>query len=702
MGVWYSISMGLKIIIPLVALFLSSVLLVSCSANGEPAVLSQEIAVTLLPDTHQVAGQSRLTVKLHGASSISFKLAPDATVTGALVDGDPARFNFIGGFMSIELPDLSGEKAVTLEIDYHCGFDDQPPQDAASGEDPTYGVDGVVSRKGVFLGPRAAWYPSPTVMPARRVVRINAPAGTEAITAGRRISRGTAGGVSRSVWEETHPVSDLSLSAGPYRIDERNVEGIPLYTYFTAANSHLSGRYLDASARYLSFYKTLFGPYPFEKFAVVENFFPTGYGFPSYTLLGSTIIRLPFIPDTSLPHELAHSWWGNGVLVDYREGNWSEGLVTYLADYLLEERKSPAAGREYRLRILFDYASLVSPDRDSPLVEFSSRMDPASRSIGYGKGVMVFHMIRKMTGDEVFFGVLREISRERLFAQTSWSDFINLFARRSGKDFKTFSKEWLSRGSGPRLSFSGVTTARNVEGWTVSGDLSQTPPFYHTPLQLELETSNGPVRQTISLERERTPFTFSVHSTPLRLLLDPDADLFRIVNRADIPPTVNRIKGSNSLIVVMTPHCWAKPETIRLLLESLGQQGALIISEAVVNPTRMAGHDLLFCGLPEGWEMAGPTNLLTVSRNSFTIDQQTFNTPHDALFMVTRHPSDEERVSALFSPLSAAAAADCALKITHYGKYSYLAFAAGENRRKGIMPSAPGVGDIIFDSGKVK
>ena len=62
------------------------------------------------------------------------------------------------------------------------------------------------------------------------------------------------------------------------------------------------------------------GPYPFPKFAIVENFFPTGYGFLSYTLLGGSVLKLPFIPETSLRHEIAHSWWGNGVLVDYAAG----------------------------------------------------------------------------------------------------------------------------------------------------------------------------------------------------------------------------------------------------------------------------------------------------------------------------------------------------------------------------------------------
>ena len=115
-------------------------------------------------------------------------------------------------------------------------------------------------------------------------------------------------------------------------------------TYFTGANRDLSSAYLDAAIRYLKLYSDLFGPYPFPKFAVVENFFPTGYGFPSYTLLGSSVLRLPFILSSSLGHEIAHCWWGNGVQVDYQSGNWSEALTTYVADYLYKEQASQEQG----------------------------------------------------------------------------------------------------------------------------------------------------------------------------------------------------------------------------------------------------------------------------------------------------------------------------------------------------------------------
>ena len=698
-GLWYSYPMTLKILSAIIILIISPFLLASCRAGEPPAVLRQDIAVALIPDSHELTGKSKVIISPHGSAKVRFTLAPHASVVRCALGEKTIPFTFSGGTLAIVLPATPEKGTVTLTITYSCRFNGQPPAEASSVEDPTYEVNAALSRQGVFLGPGAGWYPAPETQPACRMVRVTAPAGIEAITSGRRIANSTSNGETSSAWEETRPAGDFSLSAGPYSIDELRLDGIPIYTYFTPDNAQLAGRYLQASARYIRFYEELFGPYPFEKFAVVENFFPTGYGFPSYTLLGSTIIRLPFIPDTSLPHEIAHSWWGNGVLIDYRQGNWSEGLVTYLADYLLEERKSTAAGRDYRMRILTDYASLVAPQRDFPLRDFTGRVDPASRCIGYGKGAMVFHMVRQMIGDKAFFQALAEVCREKLFTRASWNDFMNAFSRLSGKDLSLFREEWLNRKGGPRLVLTGVTRRRSGKEWVVSGEVAQSPPVYRLSLQLKLETAGGIVRQTLRCERESTPFAFSVPDEPRRLLLDPDAESFRILSSSEIPPTVNRIKGAKSLLVVMTPGCRAKRETFGLLLESLGQQGAALITENEATPQRLAGHDLLFCGIPEQPHITMDSSLISVSRESFTIEREVFDQPGDALFFVTHHPVDKERVVALFYPLSAAAAAECTLKITHYGKYSYLAFATGENRRKGLSAASSRASEITFDMG---
>lgn len=661
-----------------------------------PAVERQEISVTLMPESHLLIGESTITFG-SGARQIVLRLSAAASIDSVAVSGKKVPFSFADGILSLELPPGGAGAAPPVTVSYRATFNDPVSRHPAASEDPSYGVNGAITSEGTFLGDSACWYPVPPQIPARRSLRITAPAGIEGVSYGKRISRGTTGAVTRSVWEEARPVGVLSLCAGPYQVQERRAGGIDLYSYFYSDNAALASRYLDAAARYLNFYSELFGPYPFEKFAVVENFFPTGYGFPSFTLLGGSVIRLPFIIDTSFPHEIAHSWWGNGIEVDMREGNWSEGLVTYLADYLLKERRSQSEARDYRRQLLIDYASLVTAASDFPLSAFASRSDPASRAIGYGKGAMVFHMIRTQIGDDAFFGALRDVCRDRTYRSASWGDFVRAFSRRSGREISPFLDQWIARPGGPRLALAELTRRRNADGWTVSGTIVQAPPLFELGLPLRLDTAVGPVKEIVTISGERTRFTISSAGAPKRLLLDPDADVFRILSPGEIPATVNSIKGSKKLVGVLTENCRAPVQTFRELLASLSQGGATVVNETELDRVGAGGADLLFCGtprnrlllprLPEGMNLAG---------SGFSIDGASYPAPDGLLFLVLPLPGPSGRVAALFQPLSEAAAVQYAPKITHYGKYGYLVFAGGSNRRKGTAPALDGAAVIGF------
>jgi hypothetical protein len=659
-----------------------------------PAVERQDIRVTLIPESNSLSGESTITFAA-GTRQVALRLSPAAIVDSVAVSGKRVPFSFDGGIISLELPQGGPEAVSLVEVSYHASFNDPVSQHPAAFEDPTYGVTGIITREGTFLGGDAYWYPVPSHTPVRRSLRIAAPAGTEGITYGRRVSRETKGAVTHSVWEEARPVGVLTLCAGPYRVESRRVDGIELYSYFYPDNAALAPSYLDAAAKYLKFYSDLFGPYPFEKFAVVENFFQTGYGFPSFTLLGGSIIRLPFIIDTSFPHEIAHSWWGNGIQVDQREGNWSEGLVTYLADYLLKERRSPVEGRDYRQQFLIDYASLVTPASDFPLSAFATRSDPASRAIGYGKGAMVFHMVRSQIGDRAFFEALRDVCRNHMYRSASWGDFVRAFSRSSGRDLSPFMEQWLTRSGGPKLTLTDVTSRRDASGWTVSGTIMQAPPLFELGLPLRLETAGAQVKHVISLASERTRFSISSASAPKRLLMDPDAEMFRIFSPGEIPATVNSIKGSTKLVGVVTENCRARGETFKGLLESLSQGGTTVINETDLELLGTSGYDLLFCGTPHNRSLLPrlPDGIDIVG-SKVSIDGAQYPAPDGMLFLVLAIPGDQGRVAAIFEPLSEAAAVQYTPKITHYGKYGYLVFTGGANRRKGITPALDG-GSVI-------
>lgn len=649
---------------------------VAGGAESGPRVKVQEISISLEPERHLVVGQSSIVFE-HGAERVSLRLAETARVESARAAGKEIPFSFARGVLVLELP--QGD-SVTITVSYRAEFNDPVSRNPAAAEDPSYGVSAAITSKGTFLGGGSHWYPVPSQVPLSRKISIIAPAGIEGITNGARILRETSGGVTKSVWQESRPVGVPSVSAGPYLVEERQAAGVRLYSYLYRDNANLAPRYLDAAAKYLSFYQGLFGLYPFEKFAIVENFFPTGYGFPSFTLLGGTVIRLPFIADTSLPHEIVHSWWGNGIDVDLSQGNWCEGLVTYLADYLLKERRSPAEALEYRKQLLIDYASLVTAENDFPLTSFVSRNDPASRAIGYGKGAMLFHMIRSQIGDDAFFNALRAMARDRMYGSASWNDLAAVFSRSAGRDLSPWLGEWLSRPGGPRLTFSQVEKKRQGEGWLVTGTILQSSPSFDVRLPLTLETESGAIETVLPVpDQNSARFAISTSVPPKRLLLDPGASIFRIISHAEIPATVNSIKGSTSLVGVMTKNCQAPPELFKAMLASLSQADARVLIESALDPAQALSDDLVFCGMPQN------LSLPQIPQQVSTTYKSTIASAGDdsLLFVVLKRHSPRTGVVALFQPESRVAAEKYAGKITHYGKYGFLIFSAGSIRNKG-------------------
>jgi hypothetical protein len=659
--------------------------LTAAHAFGGPAVVHHDLAIHLYPGYHTLLARDTVTVR-HEGGPLVFTLSGNAAMEKVVAQGKDLPFVFEGEHLHVALPAwISGKGEISLTISYRVLFHTLVPEDPVNTEDPSYGVRGTILERGTFLSDEAGWYPEiPGSRPTFRLL-VEGPAGYEAVTAGRLVRRETTAEATRSQWETRDPIGGLSLSAGPYIVREAGSGETRLFTYFYPETDALSEKYLAAVARYLDLYRGLFGPYPFEKFAVVENFFPTGYGFPSYTLLGSTVLHLPFILDTSLGHEVAHSWWGNGVRVDYRKGNWSEGLVTYVADYLYKERSSAEEGREYRLQILRDYGTLVPSGGDFPLSSFTGRDSPATRTIGYAKGAMVFHMVRRRAGDEAFWKGLAEVAREKMFREASWDDFARAFENTSGADFARFFRQWVNRPGAPVIALKGVKAIRAGKEWRVAGRITQKKPYYNLGIPLRLIAGDGNTDAVIKVTGKEAPFAMASASRPLRLIVDPEVDLFRRLDATEIPPSVNGIRGSADLLVVAARGLPGELlEAMKTVLAAMGKEKIGILREEDTPPSRLAGHDVLYLGLPGGKEyLPALPRELSLSLNGFAIEGTEYRSREDSLFAVLPHPSDRKRVAALFLSHSPEAAAMAARKIPHYGKYSYLAFSGGMNRAKG-------------------
>lgn len=667
----------------LIVLILVGAVLAGAMAADSSA--HHDLAIFLLPEQSKLEGRDRIRIRPSTRGSVELLLASRARVQVLQLNGRDHPYRISSGRLIIDLDLPASTTALELTIHYACRFDDLAPLRPDNTDNPGYGVSGTISPQGTFILSGAGWYPR--VVGARESFElvVDGPEGTVAVTTGRLLEIVHHAQRTLSRWRIDNPVDGLSLSAGPYVIDRRTVNDVSVATYFSPENRHLASRYLAASQRYLQQYSQLFGDYPFDGFAVVENFFPTGYGFPGYTLIGGSVLRLPFIPETSLPHEIVHNWWGNGVRVDYSSGNWSEGLTSYTADYLVKEAISPDAARDYRLQALRNYASLVSETSDLPLSRFQSRTDPATKALGYDKSAMVFHMLRQTVGETAFWGSLQDFYRQFLFKRASWQDLQVCFERRSGQSLDPFFRQWVARSGAPRIRMEDVQAVSTQRGYRTTGRLVQEKPYYDVTVELVLDTSGGSSRQTVQLSGRQMHVDFLSDRPPLALAADPDHHLFRRLTPEEMPPTVNRLKGSPSVLLVISNRLGRHGDSIaRLFSRSMGWSEVQSVDEGGFSDAAAANSDLVFIGLPEN---PAATRLLPrepqLGGKAVELAGQRFDQPQDVLFLVSRHPDRSERVLALLHLLEPFGADEAARKIHHYGRYSYLAFRDGKIEAKG-------------------
>ena len=404
---------------------------------------------------------------------------------------------------------------------------------------------GIVSGDGVYLDASSSWYPLFGIDFDALNMAVKLPDGWQSVSIGRRTE--DAGRVS---WSTDRPHDDLYLIAGRFIRHARQHGDIELSVWLLEDDPVLAERYLALMGDYIDHYSRLIGDYPYAKFAVVENHWQTGFGMPSFTLLGSQVLRLPFIPYTSLPHEILHNWWGNGVWVDYGSGNWSEGLTAYLADHWMQERQGKA--EQYRLKALQRYSNFAAAGHDLPLLAFTSRHNDASQSIGYSKSLMVFHMLRNELGDTAFIEGLRRLWQERRFSRVGFEQALRSIIG-SDERLATRYLAWLQRTGAPRLRVEAVESQPQADGYHLSITISQEQdaPFdLVLPIAVTLE--GQPLAEVLQarVKLAQQTLEFDLPHRPLRVDIDPAYDVLRLLDASEQPPALNRLFGGTAWLVL--------------------------------------------------------------------------------------------------------------------------------------------------------
>ena len=330
---------------------------------------------------------------------------------------------------------------------------------------------GIIDEMGVYLGGSTYWVPWFNDNWISFELTTTMPNGWSVVSQGSRTHNDLKNEMQTSVWNSPEPMEEVYLIAAKFYEYSKSAGATDVMAFLRTPDETLANKYLETTAQYLEMYRKLIGPYPFTKFALVENFWETGYGMPSFTLLGEQIIRFPFILHSSYPHELLHNYWGNSAYIDFKSGNWCEGLTAYMADHLIAEQRGQAD--EYRRTTLQKYTDYVNESNDFPLNKFISRTNPSSEAIGYGKNSMVWNMLREMVGDDQFIKGFQKFYRDNKYKAASYNDIRLAFESVTGRDLKQFFDQWVDRKGAPELTLSNVSMNKEKDEYKLLFTLKQ-------------------------------------------------------------------------------------------------------------------------------------------------------------------------------------------------------------------------------------
>jgi len=591
--------------------------------------------------------------------------------------------------LQISLPNSQTEDQFTLY--YSLVASAEVDSAAFSREYIAYEVKGYIGKRGVFISPSYFWYPTLPNNLSHFDILISTPDTLQILTQGKLLLDEVIDNTRQTNWKIDYPANGLHLVGSEYIVQEKKYKDVSIYTYFFPESQDLAESYLNACTRYLAMYEAIIGPYPFSKFAVVENFFPTGYGMPSYTLLGSQVIRLPFIIYTSLGHEVAHNWWGNSVYIDYDSGNWCEGLTTYFADHYYKEMKKESEAALYRRDLNRDFTVYVKDQKDFPLSDFSERTESASRAIGYGKCALVFHQLRQIIGDSLFFKSFKTFYTNYKFKDASWYDIQKTAEQVSNQNLSWFFKQWIQRRGAPQIQLNSVHLSENQIEIILTQTQEELYRLY-IPIEVFMNDSSTVVHR-IWLEEQEQTFQLPVAGKAVNLTVDPYYDLLRKLEKTEIPPTLSEIFSKEEALLILPDNC--APEVLQNYQKfaetmSEGEEGMKIIEASNLSDSDLQNKSLYLLGTPSQNSISGKIQWdaelpFQIKNGQITIHGSDIPGSDDVAILVSRRPESGENVCIIAIGENQKTGRVANL-ISHYGKYSYLLFSDGKNKRKEIFP----------------
>lgn len=425
-------------------------------------------AVTLTDQSDRIEGEARVrfTATRAGLTAVALDLASATparggkgmTVSGVTLGGAPVTFDHRDDHLSVTLPSAPAAGEVLEIVVRYGGI----PADGLHIKPTRHGERAFFSDD--WPNKARQWLPTVDHIgdKATMEMAVEAPAHYQVVSNGRRVEEtDVAGGMRRTVWRESVPISPWLYVLGVARFAVQHVDeyrGVPIETWVLAPDRDAGFYDFAVPARdVLAFYSEFIGPYAYEKLANIQST-ASGGGMEAASAImydqssvdGTRRTRWRNV----IIHEIAHQWFGNAVTESDWNDVWlSEGFATYFTQLFIEHaygRDEFVQGMRASRKTVTDFYA-QRPDY-RVVHENLSDMSQVTTGMTYQKGAWVLHMLRQRMGDDRFWAGIREYYARHMNRTATTADFRRVMERASGQELSAFFEQWLYRGQIPVLA----------------------------------------------------------------------------------------------------------------------------------------------------------------------------------------------------------------------------------------------------------
>jgi aminopeptidase N len=308
-----------------------------------------------------------------------------------------------------------------------------------------------------------------------------------------------------------------------------------LQFYTKLADDKLVANYGEILGRALDFYTKQYGqPDSGKKIIIAQTDDDTldFYSANGMIFIASRLFeQSKNVTEERLQREAAYQWWGQTVGLKSFDDAWlSQGLAEWSA-FELRESKAADTEKENLRRELLEKA--LTFEQTVSLLRAPSTLDDQSTAyqyVMYGKGAMVYQLLRETLGAQKFNQLLRNFLNQYRGKLASIDDFEKLASQVAGNNMRYFFARWVEGTGVPEFSLDYQIIRTRAGKFVARGTVRQNYENLRLPVELKLRAEGENNLPPVIVQMDEASADFNIESSgkPLEVVIDPNFRLLRI------------------------------------------------------------------------------------------------------------------------------------------------------------------------------